>query len=200
MKFENTATYNFKNALYGMRNPLNSWDRADSTDDIIGPNDLDLAQRLIKSGPEHMKFMRQIFVSVDITAPLYWWKEADTYKVGTAANSTSTMHKLTSVPFTSKSFSFDYDAELNADFLEIIDICEDLRVKYLSTKDTKYWRALVQVLPNAFIQTRTWTANYAVLRSMYFQRRNHKLMEWHKFCEWVESLPYAKELITLEDK
>lgn len=181
---------------------------------LIGPNDLKLAQRLIKGGAEHAKFMRQIFVSVDITAPLYWWKEADTYKVGTAANSTSTMHKLAFMPITKEMFEFDnfsdkeYYLDDNGDGLPVkwyindeiedfILVLERLRQKYIDTKDKAYWRALVQLLPQGWLQTRTWTANYAVLRNIYFQRKNHKLVEWHQFCNWIENLPYSKELITL---
>ena len=201
MKFEKTQVSNFEGALRGMRNPLNSWDKSDSSWNplYIGKNDMNLAQRLISAGPEHMKFMRQIFVCVDITAPLYWWKEFDTYKVGTAANSTSTMHKLTSEPITPDKFEWDIDF---ADYQnQIMDICENLRQKYLETKDKSYWRALVQVLPEAWLQTRTVTMSYANLRTMYFQRRNHKLTEWSEdFCNWVETLPYSKELIMLEDK
>jgi len=183
----------------------------------LGPKDLALAQKLILSGPEHCKFMRQIFVSVDITAPIYWWKEFDTYKIGTTANSTSTMHKLISRPITSKCFEFDNGDELEitnytiphggecglvySDYQEdIIDTCETLRQKYLETKDKRYWRALVQMLPESWLQTRTVTLSYANLRNMYFQRRNHKLEEWHVFCDWIKSLPYGKELIILEAK
>ena len=183
----------------------------------IGPNDLNLAQRLINSGPEHAKFLRQIFVSVDITAPLYWWKEADTYKVGTTANSTSTMHKLTSYPITKEMFEFDDFSNvdyylddrgdgkpvmwyINDDIEDFIWFLESLRQKYLSTNNKIYWRALVQLLPQGWLQTRTWTANYAILRNIYFQRKNHKLKEWHQFCDWIKTLPYSKELITLGDE
>lgn len=183
----------------------------------IGPNDLGLAQKLILAGPEHCKFMRQIFVSVDITAPIYWFKEFDTYKVGTTANSTSTMHKLASKPITKNCFEFDNGDELEitsytiphggdcglaySDYQEdIIDMCETLRQKYLETKDKHYWRALVQILPESWLQTRTVTMSYANLRNMYFQRRNHKLLEWHEFCDWIQLLPYGGELIMLEDK
>ena len=184
---------------------------------FLGPNDLGLAQKLILAGTEHCKFMRQIFVSVDITAPFYWWKEFDTYKIGTTANSTSTMHKLTSKPITKDMFEFDNGDELEitnytvphggecgliySDYQEdIIDMCETLRQKYLETKDKRYWRALVQILPNAFLQTRTVSLSYANLRNMYFQRRDHKLIEWHKFCDWISKLPYGGELIMLEEK
>ena len=181
---------------------------------FLGPNDLSLAQKLIGAGAEHAKFLRQIFVSVDISAPLYWWKEASTYKVGTTANSTSTMHKLTSKPITLDSFETDdYDKHLiiyNDDTDEhfnhwhieryverIIESLEDLRQMYLNTKDIKYWKELIRWLPESYIQTRTWTANYAVLRNIYFQRNNHKLTEWLHFCDWVFTLPYGGELITL---
>lgn len=178
----------------------------------IGPKDLDLAQRMIKAGTSDRKFMRQIFVSVDITAPLYWWKEFDTYKIGTVANSTSTMHKLASTPITKKCFEMDdfenlrvYDNEpYNIDTFvtdiwdDIIGYCETLRLRYNETKDKRYWKELIRILPEAWLQTRTVTLNYEVLRNIYFQRRYHKLTEWHRFCEWIESLPYGKELITYE--
>ena len=183
---------------------------------MLGPNDLDLAQRLILAGPEHCKFMRQVFVSVDITASLYWWKEFDTYKVGTTANSTSTMHKLTSVPITKEMFEFDnlnltidkytvtHGGECETifeDYIDdIVDMCENLRKKYIETKDKRYWRALVQMLPEGWLQTRTITMSYANLHNIYFQRRDHKLKEWHQFCDWIKSLPYAEELIMLEAK
>ena len=211
MKFEKTEVFNFEGAIRGMRNPMNSWDKSDSTFNIIGPNDLILAQKLVSAGSEHAKFMRQIFVSVDITAPLYWWKEFDTYKVGTVANSTSTMHKLSSTPIIKEMFEFDnLDITIDEytiphggncqtifhDYTEdIIDMCENLRQKFIETKDKRYWRSLIQILPNAFLQTRTVTMSYANLRNIYFQRQNHKLEEWHKFCDWVDTLPYSKELI-----
>ena len=237
MDFKNSEVFNFEGAIRGMRNPLNSWNKSDSGYQIhgnnfinitkrpdyvnqtyiIGKNDLDLAQRLIKSGPEHAKFLRQIFVSVDITAPLYWWKEADTYKVGTTANSTSTMHKLTSYPITKEMFELDDFSNIdyylddsgdgkpimwyiNDDIEDFIWFLESLRQKYLSTNNKIYWRALVQLLPQGWLQTRTWTANYAILRNIYFQRKNHKLKEWHQFCDWIKTLPYSKELITLGDE
>ena len=181
---------------------------------FVGPNDLDLAQRLILAGNEHAKFMRQIFVSVDITAPLYWWKEFDTYKVGTVANSTSTMHKLSSNPIIKEMFEFDDNADdlvvsqgksicgeweyVFGDYIEdIVDMCENLRLKFKETGDAAYWRALVQILPNAYVQTRTVTMSYANLRNIYFQRKNHKLKEWHDFCDWIKQLPYSQELITI---
>lgn len=170
----------------------------------IGPNDMNLAQRLIRAGSDEAKFMRQINVSIDITAPLYWWKEMDTYKVGTTANSTSTMHKLTSKEITINDFSFDKEIlesePIGETFQSIIKTCELLRELYLKTNSKLYWRALIQLLPESYNQTRTWTANYAVLRNIYFARRNHKLDEWRDFCRWIESLPYAKELICLEER
>ena len=180
---------------------------------FLGPNDLQLARKLILAGDEHAKFMRQIFVSVDITAPLYWWKEFDTYKVGTVANSTSTMHKLAAEPITKEMFDFMDNGDeivvsqgksingeweyVFSDYVDdIIDICEQLRQKFNETGDAVYWRALIQILPSAFLQTRTVTMSYANLRNIYFQRKNHKLKEWHQFCEdWLPTLPYAKQLI-----
>ena len=210
MKFEYTMIFNFEGALHGMRNPMNSWHLSDTTYEPlkIGPNDLKLARKLVRAGSEHAKFMRQIFVSVDITAPLYWWKEFDTYKVGTVANSTSTMHKLTAAPITKEMFEFDdemflvglKDKDAVQKFIDdAVANCDYLRNKYLETKDERYWRALIQLLPESYNQTRTITMSYANLRNIYFQRRNHKLKEWHKFCDWIHTLPY-NELITMEDK
>ena len=166
----------------------------------FGPKDLKLAQSLVRAGTDEAKFIRQIFISVDITAPLYWWKEMDTYKVGTVANSTSTMHKLSSRPIEINDFSFDKEFHSYHMVQNIVKDCEFLRQKYIETKDKTYWRALIQLLPESYNQTRTWTANYAVLRNIYFARRNHKLTEWREFCQWIESLPWAKELICLEEK
>lgn len=213
MRFKNIEVWGFKHALRGMRNPLESWAKSDSSFEEnadIGENDMGLAHRLIAGGTEHRKFMRQIFVSVDITAPIYWWKEFDTYKVGTVANSTSTMHKLASQPITRECFEIDdLDEEIFAEYeIEtIINICEKLRVKYLENKDKKYWKELVRWLPEGWNQTRTVTMNYENLRTIYFQRRAHKLNEWSgtdnaeltNFIAWVKSLPYAEELITYEN-
>ena len=166
-------------------------------------------QRLIKGGPEHRKFMRQIMVSVDITAPLYLWKEFDTYKIGTTANSTSTMHKLASKEITKDDFEMDdyvgvkvFDREpYNPDDYSdeiwdyIIDVCETLRQRYIETKEMKYWKELIRLLPESYLQTRTVTMNYENLYSIVRQRRGHKLTEWKQFIDWVETLPYAKELI-----
>lgn len=221
MKFENTEVWGFEHSLRGMRNPLNSHIKSDSYYDndnyVIGENDFGLAQRLIKAGNEHRKFMRQIFVSVDITAPLYWWKEFDTYKVGTVANSTSTMHKLATTPITLDCFEIDdYDRNLSlADSPEddnelnhisafeedVIMVLENLRQKYLETKDKRYWKELIRFLPESWLQKRTITMNYENIRNMYFQRKNHKLTEWSEsFIKWVESLPYAEELIMYDCK
>ena len=174
---------------------------------FIGPNDMDLAKRLINAGPEHRKFLRQIMVSVDITAPIFWWKEFDTYKIGTTANSTSTMHKLTSKPITLDCFETgDYCPEVITSGEEIdylIQFLEGLRQKYVATKDKRYWKELVRWLPESWLQTRTVTMNYENLRTMYSQRKNHKLLEWSKtgdanidsFVKFVEKLPYAKEFL-----
>ena len=212
MKFENTSVYNIYNAILGARNPMNSWNKSDSVfngfngkieNTVIGKNDLELAQRLIKAGSEHRKFMRQIFVAVDITAPLYWWKEFDTYKVGTVANSTSTMHRLASTPITIDCFEMgDYESELQKVNLPliwntVIYNLEWLRKRYNETKDKRYWKELIRLLPESWLQTRTITMNYENILNMYHQRKNHKLSEWHKFCEWVESLPFFKELINV---
>ena len=221
MKFENTEVWGFEHSLRGMRNPKNSWHKSDSyqsdfTNDgkngfVIGGNDMKLAQTLIKAGNEHRKFMRQIFVSADITAPLYWWKEFDTYKVGTVANSTSTMHKIASQPITLDCFEIDdlndgdmvtgnYEC-LKFIYNQIIDSCENLRQRYLETKDKRYWKELVRWLPESWLQKRTITMNYENVRNMYFQRKNHKLTEWSEsFVKWVESLPYAEELIMYDGK
>lgn len=223
MKFENTDVYNFENAIRGMRNPMNSWNKSDSgfgcdgelcsicmfkpdgcnttPEFILGENDLDLAQRLIKGGSEHGKWLRQVFISVDITAPLFWWKECDTYKVGTTANSTSTMHKLSTTPITIDCFETD-DMDDSVALVGIantfIEDLEKCRLKYLETKDKKYWKELVRWLPESWLQTRTWTANYEVIRNIVHQRQGHKLTEWASFIEWAKSLPYAEELIFYE--
>lgn len=211
MKFENTEVWGFEHAIRGCRNPLESWDKSDSKYiDIeseegielqskgiyykIGKNDLVLTQKLIKAGSEHRKFLRQIFVAVDITAPLYWWKEADTYKVGTVANSTSTMHKLASTPITMDCFE---NGEMIYSFT--IAELEMNRLKYLETKDKNEWKRLIVNLPESWLQKRTITMNYENILNMYRQRKNHKLTEWSKsFCDWVKTLPYAEELICLE--
>lgn len=199
------AYHEMSDYLWDMSTRCTQWGEHAAENVVIGPNDMDLAKRLIAGGTEHRKFLRQIMVSVDITAPLYWWKEFDTYKVGTTANSTSTMHKLASTPITLDCFEtddYDDNFELSehyhfTDFIssELIFALETLRQKYNETKDKRYWKELVRWLPNGWLQTRTITMNYENLRSMYHQRKYHKLSEWHSFCEWVESLPYAKEFI-----
>ena len=171
---------------------------------FIGKNDLALMQKLIAAGPEHRKFMRQIFVSMDITFPLLIWKEVDTYKINTVSNSCSTMHKLTSTPITRELFSFSNELD-NLDVFQdttfkdeidsICDACESLRKKYLETKDKRYWRALVEILPESWNQKRTWSGNYEVLRNIISQRRNHKLQEWNDFINIIKGLPYAEDLI-----
>ena len=206
IKLERTQVMNFENALRGARNPMNSWGRTDSSYDeagnyILGPNDLDLAARLAKAGSDHRKYLRMVFVSVDITAPLYWWKEFDTYKVGTVANSCSTMHKIHAAPFTRDDFSHDrMDAGALAVLDTVIAYLEAERQKFLADKsDKQAWHNMIQTLPSSYNQMRTVTLNYEVLTNMYYARRNHKLAEWHTLCAWIESLPYAKELICIHD-
>ena len=219
MLFENTEVFNFDGALRGMRNPKESWNKSDSEwethinynkDEVytkfsIGKNDLKLAQTLIRAGSEHRKFMRQIFVSVDITAPLYWWKEFDTYKVATVSNSCSTMHKLADTPITLDCFEMgDFtplidNFKIDLSWQTIVTYLEQLRQRYNETKDKRYWRELIRLLPESWLQKRTITMNYENILNMYRQRKNHKLTEWSKsFCDWVKTLPYAEELICLE--
>lgn len=206
LKLERTSVVNFENALRGMRNPMNSWGFSDSYYDesgnyVIGEKDLNLAKRLCQAGSDHRKFMRQIFVSVDITGPLYWWKEFDTYKVGTTANSTSTMHKLHAAPITLDDFSTDHmKEESRAVFAEFVSHIENVRLRYMETKAKQDWYTLIQLLPSSYHQMRTVTMNYENLTNMYRARKNHKLVEWHTFCRWVESLPYAAELIVMTGK
>lgn len=223
IKFEKADVWGFEHAIRGMRNPMNSWERSDSYLAVdcgkcgiveregfcnpkehdcsqfetyeIGRNDYDLMARLIKGGSEHRKFLRQIFVSVDITAPLYWWKEFDTYKVGTTANSQSTMHKIHSKPIELSDFSID-DFEINNEgiyledcFINVIADCEMLRQRYMETKDKRYWRGLVQLLPDSYNQKRTLTMSYENLLNMLKQRKAHKLDEWREFCDWIFTLP-----------
>ena len=270
MEFTRTWTGNWENAFHGLRHPLESYARSDSSfgiaendawlDEVaaevaqsyidnwndervdpdidviatnliekgvlnygkysaeyafIGVKDMDLAQRMIKAGTPNDKFLRQIFVSVDITAPLFWWKEMDQYKIGTTTNSTSTMHKLASTPITLDCFEIDdYDPDLIYEegkevqrmttfedepiswiVNSIIYFLEQLRLKYLETKDVKYWKELIRWLPESWLQTRTWTANYSILRNIYHWRKDHKLSEWHQFCDWIATLPYADDLI-----
>lgn len=242
MKFENTEVWGFEHAIRGMRNPKNSWDKSDSCyltineiaghpcndglqkEFVIGENDLKLMQKLIRAGSEHRKFLRQIFVSVDITAPLYWWKEFDTYKIGTVANSTSTMHKLANTPITLECFEIDdfnkdliierniewecpQEFKTNNLALTIIKKLEMLRQKYLETKDKRYWKELIRWLPESWLQKRTITMNYENILTIYRQRKNHKLNEWSgadnselsNYISWVKTLPYAEKLILIEN-
>ena len=207
IKIENIEVFGWEAAIRGMRNPLNSWDKSDSyindlTDEfVIGSNDLDLMKKLIASGSDHSKFMRMINVTLDITAPLYWWKEFDTYKVGTVRNSCSTMHKIHEKEFTLDDFSFeDFEVKdgeifLSDCFKNVVADCEMLRKLLVETGNKKYWRGLIQLLPESYNQRATVQLNYAVLRNMYHSRKNHKLDCWRTFCNWIESLPYS-ELIT----
>lgn len=204
IKIERTTVMNFEGAIRGARNPLNSWARIDSRYDengnyVLGANDLDLAKRLCRAGSDHRKFVRQIIVSTDITAPIYWWKEFDTYKVGTVANSTSTMHKIHSKPFDIDDFSHD---RMSPDALEamrdFIKILEKKRLSFVETKDKNDWYDIIQLLPSSYNQMRTVTMNYENLVGMYYARRAHKLDEWHKYCDWVLTLPYFKEFFVWE--
>lgn len=228
IKIEETKTFGWEAAIRGMRNPMNSWDKSDThesscycpqfdkwdgaTEDgfylLVGDDDLNLMRRLCKAGSDHRKFMRMIFVSCDITAPLYWWKEFDTYKVGTVANSCSTMHKIHVKDFTLDDFSHEhlindedlanYGAEWTTplDTLKItISSLNGARRAYLKTKDKKYWWQMIQLLPSSYNQKRTVTMNYEVLANIYGSRKNHKLDEWRDFCDWIKKFPHS-ELIT----
>jgi len=201
IKIERTGIFNMENAVRGARNAMNSWGNMDSRTEpdgtfVFGNADLELMTKLCAAGSSHRKFMRQIFVSADITAPLYWWKEYDTYKVGTTANSQSTMHKLHAKPITPADFSHDKlrGASLDA-ILALIEVMESLRLEYIKTKDKSLWYALIQLLPSSYRQMRTCTMSYENLVSMRRDRLGHKLEEWRVFCEWIESLPYANPLI-----
>lgn len=228
IKFEKTETWGFEHAIRGMRNPMNSWERSDSYPAVdcgkcgvidregichpkehdctpyqcyaVGDNDKELMTRLIRGGSPHRKFLRQIFVSVDITAPLYWWKEFDTYKVGTTANSCSTMHKIQAKEIELSDFSIDdfdmdeYGISLKDCFCNVVADCETLRKKYVETKDKRYWRGLIQLLPTSYNQKRTVTMTYENLLNMLEYRRGHKLDEWRQFCDWILTLPYGSLL------
>lgn len=226
IKIENTEIVGWEAAIRGMRNPMNSWEKSDSCfgkdpcrcdycDHLtwecypkkfnIGPNDHDLMMRLAKGGSVHAKYRRMIAVYADITAPLYWWKEFDTYKVGTVANSTSTMHKLCSKPLTIEDFSMDCLTDISNDYPDqtiaetMVNLCENYRKEFLRTKSKRVWKALIQLLPESFNQTRTVTMNYENLFTIYNHRKNHKLTEWaNDFIEWEKTLPYANELIFIE--
>ena len=217
IKIENIEVFNFGGAIRGMRNPMNSWDRSDSVYGTaytladgekittsegfsVGKNDLDLMKRLYKGGPVHAKYLRQIMVSMDITAPLYWWKEFDTYKVGTTANSCSTMHKIHAKEFTPHDFSLEH---LNPTGRELLrQICCELnfnRNVFIMSGDKNAWWQMIQLLPSSYNQLRTVQLNYEVLANMYRARKDHKLDEWKEFCKWVEQLPYS-EIITGEEE
>ena len=227
IRLEHTETIGWEAAIRGMRNPMNSWDKSDSHScstcgdcdncidydncpygydylkTVVGPNDLDLMTRLRNAGTDHRKFMRMIAVYTDITAPLYWWKEFDTYKVGTVANSCSTMHKIADKKFTMADFScehlYDFCPDCYTDSATVlrytIGRLNYCREKYLETKDKKYWWQIIQLLPSSYNQRATLMLNYEVLANMYHSRKNHKLNEWHTFCDWIETLPHS-ELIT----
>lgn len=200
----NLETIGWEAAARGCRNPMNSWEKSDSVFGDgwahLGQADLKLMKNLADAGPDHGKFMRMIIVTCDITAPLYWWKEMDQYKVGTVTDSTSTMHKIHSRPIGEQDFSLD---KLNRSnyymMLELIDHIEAARLRYLETEKKEDWMQIIQMLPSSYNQLRTWQANYAVLRNIYHARKNHKLEEWQDFCSVIETLPYAKELITNEE-
>ena len=201
LEISKTSVMNIDNAIRGARNPMNSWARSDSYYDEdgefhLGEADIVFGAKLCKAGSDHRKFIRQIFVSVDILAPLYWWKEFDTYKVGTVANSTSTMHKIQAKAFARDDFSHDHMSEIALSCLDMTISClEERRQKFLETKDKSYWYDMIQLLPSSYNQLRTVTMNYENLMNIYYARRFHKLDEWHVVCDWIESLPYAKEFI-----
>lgn len=215
LKVEKFETYGWEAAVRGMRNPMNSWEKSDSEmlwthepsymelgrpdlgmSFVLGAKDLDLMKRLRHGGSDDRKFMRQIFVSCDITAPLYWWKEMDQYKVSTVTNSCSTMHKIASKEFETSDFSHEHLTELDMSFLRtVIDHLNRSRELYNETKDKSWWWSMIQLLPSSYNQKRTWTANYEVLANIYQARHNHKLDEWHQFCDGICGLPYSKELI-----
>ena len=197
IKIENIKVYNIARAVYSSRNAMNSWDKSDSDleHDILGENDLDLAKRLFKAGTEHRKYLRQIFVSMDITAPLYWWKEADTYKVGTVANSCSTMHKIHAKEFTLDDFSHENLLyEWKSHLMNTIGALNLAREFYLKTKDKKYWWQMIQLLPSSYNQRRTITMNYENVMSIINQREGHKLDEWREMVATLITLPYVKEI------
>ena len=212
IKLEKTDIFGWESAIRGMRNPMNSWDKSDSlymnntavpmdgkTLYSMGDNDLALMRKLAKAGDDHGKFLRFIGVTVDITAPLYWWKEFDTYKVGTVANSCSTMHKIHAKPFEMDDFSHEHLLTGSRFLLRtIIEMLNDARGAFIESKDKDWWWQMIQLLPSSYNQKRTVQLNYQVLKSMYFARRNHKLDEWREFCKWCESLPYFREVVIQE--
>jgi hypothetical protein len=206
LKTERTSVMNIDNAIRGARNPMNSWAKSDSYYGengkfVLGPVDLDFGHRLAVSGSDHRKFLRQVFVSVDITAPLYWWKEFDTYKISTVANSTSTMHKIHAKPFERDDFSHDRLDEQGVAALDaLIVYLENERQKFVANKeDRQPWHNMIQLLPTSYNQMRTVTLNYENLINIYYARRHHKLAEWHTLCDWILSLPHANEWIAVKD-
>lgn len=229
IKIENTEVFGWEAAIRGMRNPLNSWKKSDSSSCVkgvacdycpndrwcqmmksaftIGENDLKLMKNLSKAGNDHGKFLRMINVTLDITAPLYWWKEFDTYKVGTVANSCSTMHKIHAKEFTLDDFSHEHLFTTAGETYEALDVLEDViidvlncnRKLFLETKDKAYWWQMIQLLPSSYNQLRTVQLNYQVLKTMYYARKEHKLDEWREFCKWIEELPYFKEIVLNAD-
>lgn len=214
IKIEKTEVYGWEAVIRGMRNPMNSWNLSDTHyyaigTPVIGENDLKLMQNLAKAGSDHAKYLRMINVTMDVTAPLYWWKEFDTYKVGTVANSCSTMHKIHAKEFTLDDFSHEHlgvwRSEDGMIFSGLRGALEDTikhlnhaRNEYLRTKDKHYWWYMIQLLPSSYNQMRTVQLNYAVLWNMYCARKNHKLDEWREFCDWIESLPYFREIFGIE--
>jgi hypothetical protein len=210
LRVEKSEVFNFEGAIRGMRNPLNSWGKSDSKWEngqyVVGEEDYGLMTRLCKAGSDHRKFMRQIMVSLDITAPFYWWKEFDTYKVGTVANSCSTMHKLTYKKFELSDFSHEnLKSRMGESFesldllIMVIDFLNNKRDEYLKTNDKSVWDEIIQILPTSYNQKRTITLNYEVLRNIYHARENHKLAEWHVLCDWIKTLP-CSDLITMKFK
>lgn len=231
LKISNFEVMGWEHAIRGMRNPMNSWEKSDSEFSVceceqwphdikkslveLGPNDLDLMKRLRNAGTDHRKFMRMITVYLDITAPFYWWKEFDTYKVGTVANSCSTMHKIAEKEFTLEDFSCEHlinesvteetieynptDLWFHGHLFNTVRMLNNARERYLKTKDRKYWWQMIQLLPSSYNQKRTIMLNYEVLADIYKSRRNHKLDEWHIFCDWIEELPYSEVITGYEE-
>lgn len=205
IKIENVEVVGMKAAVRGMRNPKNSWEKSDSSvvdghSFFVGDNDFALMRTLANAGTDHGKFMRMIHVQCDVTAPLYWWKEADQYKVGTVTDSCSTMHKIHAKEFTLDDFSHEHLTDGNLNWLSAtINVLNDNRIQFVKTKEKYFWWQMIQLLPSSYNQLRTWDLNYAVLRNIYHARRNHKLDEWHDFCDWIESLQ-CSELITGKEK
>lgn len=205
ISMSNFEVFNFKNAVRGARNPLNSWSDMDSFEDdnnqfIFGKSDLNLTKKLCIAGSDHRKFLRQIFVTVDINAPLYWWKEFDTYKIGTVSNSCSTMHKIHSKVFTIDDFSYDHLTTNSIECLSsIVNRLEELRIMYLETKNKEIWYNIIQLLPSSYNQLRTCTMNYENIYSIYWARKDHKLDEWKVFCKWLKQLPYVEDFLCINE-